>query len=179
MESLELQDIHLPPTADIWPLAIGWWILLVLIIAIASWLIIKTLQRIKRKKHQAKILAKFTALEEKLKAEPSNTVIAEINTLLRQLAITYYPRAEIASLTGADWLQFLDESGDTQDFSRGAGRILIEAPYRQERRKESGKERRNESGKENPKEPQIENLNINELLPLLRSWTIKIVRGNA
>ena len=162
MESLELQDIHLPAAADIWPLAIGWWILLALIVFIVGWLVIKLLQRTKRKKQQEKILAKFDILEEKLRKNPSNSIIAELNTLLRQLAITYYPRAEIASLTGADWLQFLDKSGNTHDFSRGAGRILIEAPYK----------------KENQKESQIENLNINEFLPLIRNWTEKIVRGN-
>lgn len=163
MESLKLQDIHLPAAADIWPLAIGWWILLALIVFIVGWLVIKLLHRAKVKKQQAKILAKFTVLEKKLRANPNNAIIAELNTLLRQLAITYYPRAEIASLTGADWLEFLDKSGNTHDFSRGAGRILIEAPYK----------------KDNLKDKQIENLNINELLPLIRSWTKKIVRGNA
>lgn len=158
MEALELQDIHLPQSADFWPLAIGWWILLVLVLITVAWFVIKAIKLNRRRKRQAKILARFSALEEKLKVKSSNTIIAEINTLLRQLAITYYPREKIASLTGGDWLQFLDESGGTQDFSRGAGRILIEAPYRSEK--------------------QIENLNINEFLPLVKKWIKKIVRGN-
>jgi hypothetical protein len=159
--SLQLQDIHLPESASFWPLALGWWLLLALVIVLVSWLIFKILKRAKQKKHRTKILAKFTALEIKLKAEPSNNTIAEINTLLRQLAISYYPRAQIASLTGGDWLHFLDESGDTHDFSRGAGRILIEAPYQLEKSNEQS----------------LENLNINEFIPLVHRWAKKVIKG--
>lgn len=159
METLQLQDIHLPESASFWPLALGWWLLLAIVVAVVTWLIVKTLKRAKQRKYRAKIFAKFDSLEKKFKANPSNAVIAEINTLLRQIAVTYYPRSKIASLTGGDWLQFLDKSGDTQDFSRGAGRILIEAPYRLEK--------------------EVENLNIKELIPLVRSWTRKVVRANS
>jgi len=166
MESLQLQDIHLPESASFWPLAFGWWILFAIIILIATWVIIKALKRAKQKRHQRKILAKFKALEKKLKANPNNATIAKINTLLRQLAITYYPRTKIASLTGADWLHFLDESGGTKDFSRGAGRILIEAPYRLN------------TLSDKQANHHIENLNLNEFIPLIQSWANKIVRGN-
>jgi hypothetical protein len=158
MNSLQLQDIHLPDSASFWPLAIGWWILIALVIAIATWIIIKTIKRAKKKKHQRKILAKFKILEQKLKTNPSNATIAEINTLIRQLAITYYPRSKVSSLTGGDWLHFLDESGDTQGFSRGAGRVLIDAPYQQDKQT-------------------IENLNLNEFIPLIQNWAKKIVKS--
>lgn len=168
MESLQLQDIHLPESASFWPLALGWWLLLVVIVFLALWLTFKILKRAKQKKHRIEILNKFTVLEKKLRAEPSNTTIAEINTLLRQLAISYYPRAQIASLTGGEWLQFLDESGDTHDFSRGAGRILIEAPYRLDDHQLS-----------NELDHQIENLNINEFIPLVHNWAKKVIKGGS
>ncbi len=163
MESLQLQDIHLPESASFWPLAAGWWILLAIIISIATWLIIKAIKRAKKKRHQRKVLAKFKVLEKKLKANPNNATVAEINTLLRQLAITYFPRSEIASLTGGDWLHFLDESGGTHGFSRGAGRILIEAPYQSDIHSNH----------------HIENLNLNEFIPLIQGWARKVVRGNS
>ncbi len=159
MEKLQLQDIHLPESASFWPPALGWWLLLAVLVVLIAWLIVKTLKRIKQRKYRAKIFTKFDVLEKKLKDKPNNAVIAEINTLLRQLAVTYYPRSKIASLTGGDWLHFLDQSGGTQGFSRGAGRILIEAPYRLEK--------------------EVENLNIKELIPLIRSWAHKVVRANS
>ena len=159
MEKLQLQDIHLPESASFWPLALGWWLLIAVVVVLIAWLIVKVLKRIKQRKYRAKIFSKFDVLEKKLKTKPSNAVIAEINTLLRQLAVTYYPRNKIASLTGGDWLHFLDQSGGTQGFSRGAGRILIEAPYRLEK--------------------EVENLNIKELIPLIRSWARKVVKANS
>ncbi|MCF6189025.1 MAG: DUF4381 domain-containing protein [Cocleimonas sp.] len=159
MDTLQLQDIHLPENASFWPLALGWWLLLAVLIVVIAWLIVKILKRAKQRKYRAKIFARFDDLEKKLKTKPSNAVIAELNTLLRQLAVNYYPRSKTASLTGGEWLQFLDQSGGTQGFSRGAGRILIEAPYRLEK--------------------EIENLNIKELIPLIRRWTRKVVRANS
>ncbi len=166
MESLQLRDIHLPESASVWPLSIGWWVLFAMTILMMTWLVIKAIKRRKQKRHQRKILAKFKALEEKLKATPNNNTVAEINTLLRQLAITYYPRTEIASLTGGDWLHFLDESGDTHDFSQGAGRILIEAPYQLDMPSEKNSNHH------------IENLNLNEFIPLIQRWSKKVIRGN-
>jgi len=164
MESqvLQLQDIHLPEGASFWPLALGWWLLLAVLMILATWLVLTALKKQRQRKYRAKIFAKFNILEKQLKSKPSNAVIAEINTLLRQLAITYYPRAKIASLTGGDWLHFLDKSGDTQGFSRGAGRILIEAPY----------------VAESPTK-QIENLNVKEFIPLVRAWVKKVVRTHS
>ncbi len=170
MKQLQLQDIHLPESASFWPLAAGWWILFALIVAIAIWLTFKAIKKAKQRTYRKKILAKFKVLEEKLKTDPSNAVIAEINTLLRQLAITYYPRSKVASLTGGDWLHFLDKTGDTHDFSRGAGRILIEAPYQSDKQS---------SGQTNKAENHaINNLNLNEFIPLIQNWAKKILKGN-
>ena len=171
MKPLQLQDIHLPESASFWPLAPGWWILFALIVAITTWITFKALKRAKKKKYQRKILAKFKTLENKLKENPNNATIAQINTLLRQVAITYYPRSKVASLTGDDWLHFLDVTGDTHDFSHGAGRILIEAPYQFDKKSASQtKEGENQA---------IENLNLNKFIPLIQNWAKKAVKGNS
>ncbi|MEE9309835.1 MAG: DUF4381 domain-containing protein [Cocleimonas sp.] len=159
MEELPLQDIHLPAAADFWPLAFGWWLVLALFIALIGWLGYKALQYKKHKEYRAAIYAQFDVLGNKLEKNPNNTTIAEANTLLRKLAIHYYPRTKIASLTGENWLKFLDESGDTQAFSRGAGRILIEAPYRSEKH--------------------VRNLNTPEFIRLIKSWAINIVSSHS
>ena len=127
--SLKLRDIHLPGDPSFWPLAPGWWLLLILVLLIGAWLVLKLLRRMKQKKHQQQILNEYTQLETKLLNNPNNEAIANINIFLRRLAISKYPRSDIASLTGANWLQFLDESGNTQEFSKGIGRILVDAPY--------------------------------------------------
>jgi hypothetical protein len=148
-ESLELRDIHLPGSPDFWPLALGWWLFLSLFFFMLLWTIIKVRQRNRSKKKYQILLRRVTELENQLRKNPGNETLAEFNILLRQLAVAYYPRTEIASLTGGDWLNFLDQSGNTHEFSRGAGRILMDAPYQH---------------------GSLQNLNIDEFIPLIRSW---------
>ena len=40
-----------------------------------------------------------------------------------------FPRDEIAQLSGDRWLEFLDRSGNTQDFSQGEGQLLPQLAY--------------------------------------------------
>ena len=44
--------------------------------------------------------------------------------LLKRTALSAFPREDVASLAGVEWLEFLDRTGSTKDFSRGAGRVL-------------------------------------------------------
>lgn len=161
MENLpQLQDIHLPASPSLWPLAYGWWFLLSILIFLLAWLFLTLYRKAKLKKRQKQMLSKFKSLEEKLKKNPSNKTIAEINTLLRQLAINTYPREKIASLTGSDWLHFLDQSGKTTNFSKGAGRVLIEAPYQPD----------TTTGL-------LENFNQDEFLPLIKKWIKTLIKN--
>ncbi len=155
----QLHDIHLPGNASIWPLAIGWWVLLTLLLITAIWLLLKWHKQRKIKAQRDMIFSKLETLEKKLQNKPDNQAIAEINTLLRQLAVNYYPRTKIASLTGARWLQFLDQSGKTKDFTKGAGRILIDAPYQPD-------------GSDG-----LHNFNKDEFIPLVRNWVKKMLKN--
>jgi len=45
------------------------------------------------------------------------------------VALTRFPRREVAALSGDPWLRFLDETGGGGRFSDGPGRVLTSAPY--------------------------------------------------
>ena len=154
-QSLQLKDIHLPGDPSIWPLALGWWLLFALALFFMILLFFKIRKYLSLKNHKKRLHNEYMILEQKLTQAPDKNLIAETNVLLRRLALVYYPNDNVASLTGSDWLSFLDVSGNTQDFSRGAGRILIEAPYR--------------SG-------DLENYNGDEFIPLIRKWVTKTIR---
>lgn len=155
-ESLQLKDIHLPGSPDFWPPALGWWLLLVAFLLALYWFFAQLKKRNQIRRKRKILIRTLDGLEEKLRKNATSETLAEVNILLRQLAVTYYSRSEIASLTGGDWLHFLDESGNTHGFSRGAGRILIEAPY--------------QPGK-------LQNFNIDEFIPLVRSWVKKTAKS--
>ncbi|MCT4373510.1 DUF4381 domain-containing protein, partial [Yangia mangrovi] len=54
---------------------------------------------------------------------------AELAAILRRAALAAFPRAEVASLTGADWTAFLSRTGKSR-FPDTAGEELRRAPYR-------------------------------------------------
>lgn len=128
-QTVELADIHLPGKPAFWPPAPGWWILSFVVLALVTWSVLKFRRYQKLKKHRQHIMQALQSLERQLQEGRSNEAVAEMNMMLRRLALMHYPHKQIASLTGKQWLEFLDTSGRTTDFSQGAGRILADAPY--------------------------------------------------
>ena len=47
--TLELRDIHLPDDPSIWPLAFGWW-LLIIIVSILIYVLVKKWQQLRKQK---------------------------------------------------------------------------------------------------------------------------------
>lgn len=126
--ALQLRDIHLPAEPGWWPPAPGWWIVAVLALALLVWASRIALRRYRLHRQRQRLLARLDAL-----ARPDGTLtpeaVAEISTLLRRLALMRYPRQRVAALTGAEWLRFLDQTGDSDGFSHGPGQVLATGPY--------------------------------------------------
>lgn len=55
-----------------------------------------------------------------------------LSTVLRETARRLGGERPVAGLSGRAWLVFLDEAAGIRDFTHGAGRGLIEYPYRDE-----------------------------------------------
>ncbi len=125
----ELRDIHLPVAPGWWPPAPGWWVLAVL--AIAALVVAALLLRVwmRRRRPRRAALRELTRMAKTLQGGGSLDYQA-VSVLVRRAALASYPRREVAGLAGnAAWLGFLDRTGATQEFSRGLGRVLAEAPY--------------------------------------------------
>lgn len=124
---LPLRDIHLPVPVGWWPPAPGWYVLpvAVLMLAILSWWIWRRLTRVTVRKATLRQLEVLT----KSSLSPAEQ-LREAATLLRRASLSAYPREDVAGLTGEDWLRFLDRQMQDRHFSEGAGRLLLDAPYR-------------------------------------------------
>ena len=128
--ALQLEDIHLPPEPGFWPPAPGWWLVGALLL-IAIFFGVRALLRWREKRReQQRIEATLARLKQALDGNDPQQAIIDINVFLRKMALTHFPASEVASLTGRDWLEFLDRSGHTGAFTRGAGAVLAEGPYR-------------------------------------------------
>lgn len=127
----QLKDIHNPSAISWWPLAPGWYLLallLLLVLATIGYYSFRRYQNIKRLQ-----LIKQTINDLKLRIKSRDPkVISDCSKLIRRVALMKYPREKVAGITGEAWLRFLDETGDTQQFSQGPGRLLITAAYQQQ-----------------------------------------------
>ena len=129
--SLPLRDIHLPDAVSWWPPAPGWWLLLGLV----ALLVFAALRRWRRGRGRRAALCharrELAAIRRTFRLRPDQAGLARaLSALLRRLAMSLYGRRAAAALTGEDWLAFLDQKAGGHAFTRGAGRDLIEAPYR-------------------------------------------------
>lgn len=130
-EQIPLRDLHLPEVIGWWPPAPGWWLLL----ASAAIGIGFLLRRYLRSRaHRAARRHGLKSLDVLLTGYEKDrnivTFAAAVSELLRRTMLAYAPRSEVAGLTGDAWLAWLDRDLDEPKFREGAGRSLLELPYR-------------------------------------------------
>ena len=129
---VNLKDIHLPPPVSFWPLAPGWWILAVLMISslfiVGVWFYRQHKKR-KPKTEALRILKDLQILY--LNSQDEVTSLRSLSNLLRRTALTFHDKDAVASLQGSSWLEFLDKTGKTKEFSQGAGKVLGNEVFQQ------------------------------------------------
>lgn len=125
----DLRDIHLPDPVSFWPPALGWWIALILVmglIPLSIWAFRKfrTPKALRTARHELQGLRESYAANQQ-----DHTLTIGVSRLLRRYAIAVYGRERVAGLTGEKWLTFLNEKGQTNQFTDGTGRVLVSVPY--------------------------------------------------
>lgn len=124
----QLRDIHLPARIGWWPPAPGWWLLAALVLLLVAGLLVWRAHR-KRNAWRRFALAELARLRT-LNAPPRD-VVSALSVLLRRVAISRFPREQVAALNGEAWLAFLDSSSaKAVGFQSANGRVLTSAPYR-------------------------------------------------
>jgi len=145
---VNLKDIHLPPPVSFWPPAPGWWILAVLLISslfIGGVWFYRQHKKRKPKTEALRILKDLQILY--LNSQDEVASLRSLSNLLRRTALTFHDKDAVASLQGSSWLEFLDKTGKTKEFSQGAGKVLGYEVFQQ---------------KVNP--------DMNALFPLVKKW---------
>lgn len=98
----DLAPLRMPETIDWWPLAPGWWVLLGLLVVGSVLLVRWQLRRKYRERYRASAVDALSTLKQQ-----GNVSVAELNRLLKSLALQHFPAQEIASLHGERWVSFL------------------------------------------------------------------------
>ncbi len=156
---LILRDIHLPPAVSWFPPAIGWWILLALVL-LAIFAVVRSIRRYRRRRYVRIALQQLADLEQEFNQhQDTRQLVIALSKLLRHMAILHYPAHQCAGLHNQDWLIFLDQpfrdkkSTNSTPFSNGVGQCLVTLPYQSAEADASHSD-----------------INATELLDLARRW---------
>jgi hypothetical protein len=119
----QLADIHLPEPISYWPPAPGWWLLVLLVIILMSWLAVKAWHAHRLRQICAHALHELdTAYHHYLQAESPDRdqqnaarllFLNEFNAVLRRVSLWHFPNSGVASLGGAAWVDFIREKGES------------------------------------------------------------------
>ena len=123
----QLRDIHLPAPVSWWPPAPGWWGLVLLVLILSGLGAYILFLSMRKKRHRRAALKELALLR---KNSDSRVALEQLAALLRRVAIQSFGRKEVVGLTGRKWLELLDRTGGTDQFSCGAGEALGENLYR-------------------------------------------------
>ena len=123
----ELRDIHVPAPPSWWPPAPGWWLLAALAVALCVFLFLYFRKRLRQRRRYRAVMAEFERTVETASAD-TPALAAALSAFLRRLAMRGVPSA--AAFSGDAWLAHLDTTLGGDEFSKGVGRALVEAPYR-------------------------------------------------
>jgi len=119
-----LEDVPQPSPISLTPQTPGW---IILGVVIAGLLVLLSWWALQRYRAEAYRRVALRALEQ------AGDDPAAIATVLRRTALSAFPRDQVASLAGPDWLAFLDRTYSGSKFSKGAGKVLAVAPYQSQR----------------------------------------------
>lgn len=123
---IPLRDIHLPGAVAWWPPALGWWLVLGLLLAALA-----TAAFVYRARFRERAAIRgLKAVGAALAAGTAPVIcIQRISMILRRFAMSVADSPAVAGLTGESWLAFLDHRWGRDEFSAGIGRVLIYGPY--------------------------------------------------
>ncbi len=109
----QLKDIQTPAQVGTWPLAWGWWVVIVLsvlvLIGVIYWLV-KSYQLRTARRQALELLSKFETAEPSAKA-------AGINQVLKRANLAYQNRESVAELSGKEWADWLNHHNEKVQIS--------------------------------------------------------------
>jgi hypothetical protein len=114
-----LNDIVAPGPVPWWPPAPGWYVVLLVLAGLLLWGLFRFVRWWRRNGYRRE------ALRELKEIRSAGTVKADrLPVLLKRAALSAWPRAEVAALTGEEWHAFLDRTAETGRFCSGSGESL-------------------------------------------------------
>lgn len=132
----QLHDIHMPQAITCWPLAFGWYLIAMALLAISIALsisIYRWYSKSRPKRQALRLLADYQ--KDYLQDANSQLCCVRISELLRRVALAYYPRTQVAHLHGQIWINFLNTTAPGIQFN-AVRELILELPYQPRQRRD-------------------------------------------
>jgi LPXTG-motif cell wall-anchored protein len=138
-----LRDIVVPEAISYIPQTTAWYVVFGVFLVLLAGGGVFLVRRERRNRYRKLALHQLADIE-------ARGALCELPALVKQTALSFASRDEVASLSGDDWLRFLDETYHGDAFTHGPGRQLPVLAY----------------GRPNTDE-------VDELVTLVRQWIRK------
>ncbi|WP_427309479.1 DUF4381 domain-containing protein [Cupriavidus sp. H39] len=126
-----LADLSVPPPPSWLPQTIGWPIAAGMLLLALAWAAWRAWRRYRANRYRREALAELAALP--LETDPMRraTALRAMAALLKRTALAAWPRAQVASLTGGGWAEFLQaHAGRARDVAPQLAALVHDAEYR-------------------------------------------------
>lgn len=126
-----LRDIQGLDPVSWWPLAVGWWllILLALLIIIGVFLSLRHLRRYPPGSWNRDAYHRLTQLRKEANNLTDSELASRLSDLLRRISVTRMGRLQAAGLSGDKWLQWLHDKDPRAYDWPSKGDLLLTLPY--------------------------------------------------
>ncbi len=125
----QLRDVQTPDAVSWWPLAIGWWIIIVLIVSSLTLCIVALMRRRRVNRYRTLALSKLTHHQHVWQTEKKDSdYLQAANAVLKRACLHFDNNA--SNLSGVAWITFLN-ARSTHPFSDSAQLALTQQLYHQ------------------------------------------------
>ncbi|WP_244656237.1 MULTISPECIES: DUF4381 domain-containing protein [unclassified Rhizobium] len=109
-----LNDIVLPDPVSMMPQTWGWLVVAALLTAACTIAVFRWVRRYRADAYRREALAMLGTIRHLLEHPTTRREgVLRLGVLLKRTALAAWPRSEVASLSNADWAEFLANHGDT------------------------------------------------------------------
>lgn len=125
-----LQELPLPQPVSYMPQTAGWWIVGGILLLLVLWIMWRGHKRHLANRYRVEALAELERIELEIAQTPQRALAAtRLPALIKRVALCSAPRADVASLSGKEWLAWLDRSLPQAGFLDAPGWLLPQLAY--------------------------------------------------
>lgn len=110
----QLNDIQMPDPVGFWPLAPGWWILILLLLALAALVTYKIVTWLRHTRYRKQALAILKQIEQRKNLVSRELILEQVLSVLKRTALSAYKhsRNPLASIYGREFFLLLEATLD-------------------------------------------------------------------